>query len=345
MAGGRVTGALAVSEAPTVSLRLADSWAGADPSVYVPSGLHGADRVWTETNCYTDLWIELLHGSGFDPRPMLSVCLASGFDGSQWSFVKPSAADLRDLYGVDVAELRVWRTPLDHAEELLARGVCLAVEVDAYHLPDTVGVSYRSAHVKTAIVPCQLDRVSRQMRYLHGAGYHQLDGDDFDGLWEPPLLPPYTEAIRMVPGWQQCDQRACAVDVASGHLSRAPADNPVERMGRAVGDTVGWLQEQTVEVFHEYAFGTCRQAGASAELCAGFFEWLGAGDPGPDPVRHFTDAAMELKALQFALARATRGRSVDLESTVAAASKAWQRAMADAAEVLGTETGQDRVTR
>ena len=33
--------------------------------------LHQGERVWLETNCYVDLWIELLHDFGFDPRAAL----------------------------------------------------------------------------------------------------------------------------------------------------------------------------------------------------------------------------------------------------------------------------------
>ena len=31
---------------------------------YVPHPLHDSGRDWPETNCYVDLWIELLHGRG-----------------------------------------------------------------------------------------------------------------------------------------------------------------------------------------------------------------------------------------------------------------------------------------
>ena len=38
-----------------------------DPSRYVPHPTHNADRVWAESNCYVDLWTEVLHASGFEP--------------------------------------------------------------------------------------------------------------------------------------------------------------------------------------------------------------------------------------------------------------------------------------
>ena len=38
-----------------------------DPRTYAPHRIHGDGRVWSETNCYADLWIELLHALGRDP--------------------------------------------------------------------------------------------------------------------------------------------------------------------------------------------------------------------------------------------------------------------------------------
>ena len=34
---------------------------GLDARSYTPHALHGADRLFPETNCYTDLWLSLIH--------------------------------------------------------------------------------------------------------------------------------------------------------------------------------------------------------------------------------------------------------------------------------------------
>src|SRR6185437_2095708 len=39
---------------------------GLDPATYAHSALHDPDRTFRETNCYVDLWIELLHAQGID---------------------------------------------------------------------------------------------------------------------------------------------------------------------------------------------------------------------------------------------------------------------------------------
>ena len=40
-----------------------------DPADYAPHFIHGSERVWGETNCYIDLWVEVLHSLGLDPCP------------------------------------------------------------------------------------------------------------------------------------------------------------------------------------------------------------------------------------------------------------------------------------
>ena len=42
--------------------------ARARPGTYRRHAIHGEDRIWAETNCYVDLWIELLHALGLRAR-------------------------------------------------------------------------------------------------------------------------------------------------------------------------------------------------------------------------------------------------------------------------------------
>ena len=55
---------------------------------FVPHPLHAPDRTWAETNCYIDLWIELLHGLGRDPVPAGACALSADHLGDQWEFLK-----------------------------------------------------------------------------------------------------------------------------------------------------------------------------------------------------------------------------------------------------------------
>jgi hypothetical protein len=283
-----------------------------DPSTYAPHPIHGDDRVWTETNCYTDVWTELLHALGADPLAVCAFCLSADFEGTQWSFFKPPLEDIRELYGIEVTEMNVWRPVLDHVEEELALGRVLTVEVDSWFLPDTAGVSYRTAHVKTTIVPASVDRKGRVLRYFHGAGFHQLVGDDFDGVFAPPLLPPYVELVRFDRLITE-PAMPTVLSLVDKHLSRRPETNPIHRLGLRLSELAPWLAAQEdPQVFHDLAFGTLRQCGATAEVAASHVAWLGERTelPTADAAAGFLAVAEGAKALQFGLARVARGRSV-----------------------------------
>ena len=46
---------------------------GLDPATWTRPMLHAGDRVWTETNCYVDLWAELLPALGHPAEAALSA--------------------------------------------------------------------------------------------------------------------------------------------------------------------------------------------------------------------------------------------------------------------------------
>ena len=56
-----------------------------DVTGYAPHPLHAGERVWAQTNCSVDLWIEVLHAAGLDPVPALSVALEADFVRWDWS--------------------------------------------------------------------------------------------------------------------------------------------------------------------------------------------------------------------------------------------------------------------
>src|SRR3954471_11559638 len=104
---------------------------------YARHVLHTDASVWTEKNCYADLWIELLHALKLEPMAMLPFTITIDFEGDQWTFFKPSHDELYELYGVDVQELTVWQPLLEHAKEQLSAGKLVSTEADAFWLPDT----------------------------------------------------------------------------------------------------------------------------------------------------------------------------------------------------------------
>ncbi|MEY2452330.1 MAG: hypothetical protein QOD92_1904 [Acidimicrobiaceae bacterium] len=312
---------------------------GIDAATYRPHPLHTTERVWPESNCYVDLWIETLHALGFEPLAAAAFTLSTDFEGDQWTFFKFPLEDLRAMYGIDVNEMNVWQPLETHVVEQLALGRLLTVEADSWYLPDTTGVAYRLDHQKTAIVPQLIDPDARRLGYFHNAGYFELSDDDYDGvlrrtdeLRDPRVMPPYVELVKLdgVRRSALSELVEGAIELTRAHLARRPATNPVQRMRKRLGDDLEWLRSQPLEMFHRWAFGFCRQGGSNAELAAAYVDWLAANDsnaiaPAADAFRELSNAT---KTLQFTLARAARGRSVDVDGNLDAMERHWDSAMA-----------------
>jgi Domain of unknown function (DUF1839) len=308
------------------------------PDSYRPHFTHGADRIWPETNCYLDLWIEILNCLGLNPVPAFAALLSADHDGLGWTFGKQQPEDLRRLYGLEVGEENSWLPVLDLVETGPQRGVLHTVEVDSWWLPDTAGTAYRAERVKTTITPLFVDRGARQMRYLHNAGLFELAGEDFDGVFgltaaSALLLPPYIEVIRLFPARAQ---PGAVATIVREHLSRRPGGNPIERLASCVEHAGTWLPDAGMARFHLWAFGSLRQCGASAELLADLAEYLDAEFSGTAaaavPLRSVAAGA---KAVQFKMARAVSGRTVDVSSALAAMATDWQNALDVIAAAVG----------
>jgi hypothetical protein len=314
-----------------------------DAADFDPHPLHATERTWTETNCYVDLWIELLHALGLDPLAAAAFTISTDFEGDQWTFFKFPTEDLRALFGLEVAEFNAWRPVIDHAVEQIELRRLMIMDADAWFLPDTDGVSYHRAHVKTALVPNSIDPVRRRLGYFHNAGYFELGGDDFDGVFrlasydDASVLPPYIETVRLDRmHTDESDLVDRVIALTSSHLARRPVDDPMIRFKRRLEQDLAWLESQDTETFHLYAFGTCRQCGSSAELAASFADWLHLHDRSTTASRSgdlqivadsFRSVATSAKALQFSLARASRGRKVDLDGLFDDMGQAYRTAM------------------
>lgn len=315
-----------------------------ESAAYMPHELHRADRIWPETNCYVDLWIELLHSLGMDPCAMLAFTIAMDFEGDQWTFFKPSLSDIHSLYGIDVQELTIWRSLPAQIEEQVSLDRPVLVEVDAFFLPDTQGVSYGIHHTKTTIAVRSIDRTAGTLGYFHNAGFFELGGADFVGLFGSThtstahsvggeSLAPYTEIAKLERLVHRSDRELCNIarDLVTQHLRRRPSTNPVTRYRERFVRDVAWLSGQDMTVFHQYAFATLRQCGACAELAASFLKWLDAqcGDCTP-AIDHFETIAATAKSLQFKTARAVSTRkTTEFATMLDLMEGAWESAMAD----------------
>lgn len=305
---------------------------GIDPGPHVPHWLHGSGRLYPETNCYTDVLIELLHARGDEPLAVLGSTLAGDFQGDQWTFFKPDPADLRDLFGVGVHEQMPYRHwPTQIAEQLRA-GRTQLLEADAWHLPDTTGVSHRIEHVKSTIAVAALDEAGERLEYFHNGGCHTLAGDDYratlrtdDAFAE--ALPLYTELVRFDAGprLRGAALRLAARERLAGHLRRRPQTNPFTRLADWLDATPPPETAGGGSPAHLRIFATARMAGAAAELAAAHVIWLLADEGGPAAAR-LTTVAEGCKVLAFRIAR---GRPFDAAACLAPVAAAWEVALDD----------------
>jgi hypothetical protein len=308
-----------------------------DVGTYVPNEIHRRERVWAESNCYVDLWIELLNGLGQDPVPCLAFTVGLDFEGDQLTFFKFPIADLEKMYGIEIIELNVWRGLAFHVRDQISQGRAPIVEIDSWYLPDTAGISYQLEHVKTSVAVNDIDLDARRMGYFHGQGYHVVSGDDFDCALrrvaphsDADRLPPYFEVAKLdrMETPDVATQHARAVELLRRHVARRPRENPLVKMGARFDADLDWMRSSSG--YHGWAFATLRQSGASFELLSVFLRWLSArGEVGLDEAIAGADAIAESsRTLMLKVARAVNGkRAIDARETLATMAGGWDTVM------------------
>ena len=288
---------------------------GLDAQTFHKHPLHAAERDWPETNCYMDLWIELLHAIGREPLAALGFTVAQDFEGDQFTFSKFPLEDLNLLYSVRVQELALYDTLEAHLATQIERGRMPMVEVDGFFLPDTRGTSYRATHTKTTIAVNLLDPAGRRMDYFHNAGFFSLAGEDYENLLhttgEPGLLP-YAEFVKFGCHDEVHDLRGAARVLLCKHIGERPTANPVAAFRTRIDEQAYTVAGKAADFFHLYAFNTLRQLGANFELLASHLDWLAEGtavyDEAVGACRALSSGA---KSFQFQLARAVARRRFD----------------------------------
>ncbi len=314
------------------------SLSGKEPASYRPHLLHDTGRTYLETNCYTDIIIELLHACGYEPLAAFGHLVRIDFEGDQWSFFKPPPEDLELLFGVDIHEMQPYRPlPVQMAEQI-ERGRTMIVELDSWYLPDTATTSYRHEHVKTSVAADAIDVEGETLRYFHSAGLYELHGEDFRGAFRmgdfsDDVLPPYAELVRFDagPGLANGELREAAVALLRRHLKKRPEDNPFERFGAQLMRELPALLARGLDDYHAYAFATVRMAGSAFEIAATHLDWL-LGEPAQESLAALGEIVDGCKALSFRLARR---RPFDAEPLIASLASAWARTMETLVETAG----------
>jgi hypothetical protein len=304
---------------------------GLDPTTYSSHALHGPDRTYGETNCYTDILIELLHARGAEPLAAMGCTVRMDFEGDQWTFFKPFAEDLELLFGIDVHEMQPYRPLPEQAAEQLAQDRTLIVELDSWYLPDTTATAYRSEHVKSSVALEGIDPAGERLRYFHGTGLYELAGEDYRGVFRlggdfsEDVLPPYTELVRFDAGpcLRGAELHDAARTLLRGHLARRPASNPFARFAIQLERDLPRLLEGDASDYHAYAFATVRMVGSAFEVASSQAEWLlgDAAGPASQALQRIVEGC---KVLSFRLARR---RAFEPESALSALAAAWDEAM------------------
>ncbi len=314
-------------------LRLAGIAAG----THVSHMLHAPQRLYPETNCYTDVIIELLHARGDEPRAALGSTLAGDFEGDQWTFFKPAEEDLRDLFGISIHEQQPYRDTATQIAEQLRAGRTVQTEADAWFLPDTRGLSYRAEHVKTTIIVAAIDPEARELSYFHNGGCYDLSGLDYAGVLRTGVsadeaLPLYSELIRFDAGPRLHGSalRAAARNRLGVHLRRRPSANPFVRMGAWLDEIWPAIEAGIEPPPHDRIFATARMAGAAAELAAAHVDWL-LGPEGAEPVAALLETAAGCKVLAMRIARQ---RPFDAAACVTPLAHHWDEALNGLAELV-----------
>lgn len=306
-----------------------------DPSAYQPHALHSQERDWAETNCYVDVWIEQLHALGLDPMAAMMFTVTLDFEGDQWTFFKYQLTDLYQLYGIEVQELVIWKPLVEHIREQVQMGRPVLVELDSMYLPDTAGTAYQREHVKTTVSVNELDIAKKHMGYFHAQGYYHLSGDDFiqvlglPGSDSPAVLAPYVEIAKLDNLVRRSDKelREISMQLLQRQLALMPKQNPFAKFRIRFEADFAWLKQQSIDVFHQYAFVTFRQFGACFELAFNYLKWLDCSDSELERAANlYKEISETTKVYQFQLARAvSRGKSLNLEVIDSLAAK-WQAA-------------------
>jgi Domain of unknown function (DUF1839) len=311
---------------------------GLDPATYRPHMLHSPERTYLETNCYTDILIELLHARGDEPLAVMGGTVRMDFEGDQWTFFKPAPQDLELLFGIDIHEMQPYRPLSVQISEQIEQGQTMLIELDSWYLPDAAGTSYRTDHVKSSVVAESIDSHREVLRYFHAASFYELEGEDYRGVFRQgrefsdDVLPPYTELVRFDerPRLAAAELRSLSLQTLRGHFEHRPQTNPFLRFGEHLTEQLPRLLEGDQSTYHDYAFATVRMAGSAFEVCSSHVDWLLAdrGHSSSSAMREIVDGC---KALSFKLARR---RAFDPEPGIAMLASAWEQSIGALGDAL-----------
>lgn len=251
-------------------------------AAHIPHVLHTGQRLWNRANSYASLWIELLHGWGFEPLAALACAVALEFDGDQFTVLSLPADDLKVLYGVTTFRLAIYDRLEAHIGKQTDAGNVVLADVDTFHLPDVPSL-YGVLHGPTLVGIDRLDMATCTASYYRQGRHYELSGDDYRGVFrQPTLVEGYHDAlIRHV----ECAKRAfspvsdealaaVSVQLLRRHLGRVPQRSPIAAFRSTLVSALEKLVHSGETFRHSFAYGTLSQIGSHFELFTAYLQWL-----------------------------------------------------------------------
>ena len=309
---------------------------GLDPATYRPHALHAGERTYRETNCYTDVLIELLHARGDEPLAALGSHRAHGLRGRPVDVLQAAARATWSCSSGSTSTRcsPTGRCPRQIAEQLAA-GRTLIVELDSWYLPDTAATSYRDRARQDARSPSRRSTATASgCATSTTPGCYELDGERLPGRRSAlgggsadDVLPPYTELVavrRRAAARRRGAARRGARAAAPSTSTRVRPANPVRALRRAARRAIcRAARRATPPTTTPTRSRRSAWSAPAFEIGASHVDWLlgAAATSAAAALRRIVDGS---KVLSFKLARR---RPFDPEPAIDALAAAWDEAM------------------
>ncbi|HCR72232.1 MAG TPA: hypothetical protein DIW23_12365 [Anaerolineae bacterium] len=147
---------------------------------------------------------------------------------------------------------------------------------------------------------------------------------------DPVYLPPYVEFVKI---WDRAKKNQelvnASIQILKKQLTFIPNKNPFETFIKRLAKDMDWLNQESLDMFHQYSFVTLRQLGACYELSKTYLQWLQQnGEKNLDDVIEiFNNISTTAKTTQFQLARAVSKKKPLDFSPIEKMGQDWQTAM------------------
>lgn len=303
--------------------------------------LQWQDRIWPETNRFTDVWIGVLAALRLEPAACLAYTLVVDFLDDQWTQFRPSHDDLYALYGIEVQTFQLWRPLTEHLQDQLSAGRLVIVDVPTRGLPDGAGGLLHPRCATETIVINEMDAKGERLGFFHRTDYRVLQGAEYRRLLHPESAPEAetlvgrAEVINLHSMVRRPPEtlRHLSHQLLEKYLQRVPTRHPLRRWKRRFARDVTPLLAGGSTHYQHWAEAGPHQMGAAFELAACYLVWIAGGGSGSAHLIQAADAFRQLSVLARSLvlkgARAVEsGQAFQEYDLVDRMVRHWSRGMA-----------------